>query len=201
MSLSEMFYLIGWDMRVNRGFSFDHIRAMLLLLEVRLEQYIYRKTHRGSTRRLMPLWYISRFLGSLFQWFLCNSNIPGSVTIGAGLRLPHPQNLIIARFADIGEFCTIYQDVGMVWNSFKPAKPSSPKIGTRVLIGSSVLIVGDITIGDDVLIGAGALVPKSIPSCSRVTNQPAKIVSRPRSAKVAEPGSQRHLRDPYSIWH
>jgi serine acetyltransferase len=199
MSLKELFYLISWDLRINRGLSLDSLRAKLLSIELRVEQYAYRKVYRPSNP-ISILWYVFRFFGSTFQWFLCNSNIPGSVTIGRGLRLPHPQNIIIAGYADIGEFCTIYQNVSIAWNGFLPTKPLSPTIGSKVLIGAGAIVLGDITIGSDVLIGAGAIVTENIPDHSRVTNSPPKVSPRPPTENAAVPGSERHLRDPYSIW-
>jgi len=200
MTLSQLFQLIAWDFRVNLGWSFDGLRAKLLLIEIRLEQYLYRKTQTMSGRPGLVFWYLCRFTGSVFQWFLCNANIPGSVMLGRGLRLPHPQNIIIAASADIGEFCTIYQNVTIAWNSFKPRVPPSPQIGSQVLIGAGAIILGDITIGSDVLIGAGAIVTHSVPDHSRVTNLPGTISPRLPSANAAEPGSDRHLQDPFSLW-
>ena len=200
MTMSEVVNLLAWDLKVNRGLSLDHIRALLLLIEVRIEQYVYRKTHRRSSALMALLWSLCRFPGSVFQWFLCHSNIPGSVTIGPGLRLPHPQNIIIAAFADIGAFCTIYHNVSLAWNGFKPTVPGLPKVGNRVLIGAGAIVLGQTIIGDDVLIGAGTVVTKSVPDRARVTGVQPRIVLRAPSAAAAEPGSARHLADPYSIW-
>jgi len=199
MTLKQLFYLMRWDIRINHGLSWDSFRAELLLIELRIEQYIYQKIYCGSSP-LTIIWYVLRFLGSFFQWILCNSNIPGSVTIGRGLRLPHPQNILIAGIADIGEFCTIYHNVTIAWNGFMPIKPHSPKIGNRVLMGTGTILLGDITIGSDVLIGAGTIVTKSIPDYSRVTNIPPNISPRFSSEDAAEPGSKRHILNPYSIW-
>jgi serine acetyltransferase len=199
MTLKELVYLIGWDLRVNHGHSFGSLRAKLLLVELRVEQYIYRKHYRpGSLRSL--IWYLCRFLGSCFQWFLCNSNIPGTTTIGKGLRLPHPQNIILAGYAEIGDFCTIYHNVSIAWNGFKPVKLHSPKIGDYVLLGANAILIGDIAIGKHVLIGAGAIVSESIPDNSRVIGLSSQITSRPISNEAAKPGSPEHLADPYSIW-
>lgn len=199
MNRNELFDLIRWDFQVNRGWSIDHFRARLLLWEIRIEQYLYQKLNRipgiGG-----PLWLLVRFLGSLYQLLLCSSNIPGTVKIGRGLRLPHPQNIVIAFHSEIGEFCTVYHEVSIVWNGFIKPIPNRPKIGDRVLIGTRALIVGDVVIGDDVLIGAGAIVPKSVPSQSRVTSKPAKILPRPLPEGRPEGGSAEFLRDPYSIW-
>lgn len=200
MTIRELLSLIGWDVRMNRGLSFDQIRANLLLIEVRLEQYVYQRSQQQPTLPKTLFWYLCRFLGSIYQWFLCNANIPGSVRIGRGLRLPHPQNIIIARFADIGEFCIIYHNVSISWNAFKEVVPSSPKIGDKVLIGNGAIVIGDITIGDNVLIGAGAVVAKSVPSDSRVVCAPADVADRPPSPDAAKAGSARHIRDPYSVW-
>jgi serine acetyltransferase len=199
MSLKDLVYLIGWDLRINRGLSFDSLRAKLLLVELRVEQYIYRKFYRPASLG-EAFWYLCRFVGSLFQWFLCNSNIPGTTTIGRGLRLPHPQNIILAGYAEIGEFCTIYHNVSVAWNGFKPTKPLSPKIGDFVLLGANVILIGDISIGKNVLIGAGTIVSESIPDSSRVTGLSSQVTSRSPSDQAAEPGSPEHIADPYSIW-
>lgn len=200
MTLREMFHLMYWDIRVNAGLSFDRIRAIALLLELRFEQYLYRKLYLSRHLPLRLLWYPYRLYGAIFQWFVCNSSIPGSVTIGRGLRLPHPQNIIIAAYSDIGEFCTIYHNVSISWNGFQKTVPNLPKIGSYVLIGGGAIIIGAITIGDHVLIGAGAVVPKSVPDHHRVTCQPATVVYRAPSEQAAQPGSPQHIHDPYSIW-
>lgn len=200
MTLREMFYLMYWDIRVNLGLSFDRVRAIALLIELRIEQYLYRKLYLSESPLLRFFWYPWRLYGSVFQWFVCNSSIPGSVTIGRGLRLPHPQNIIIAAYSDIGEFCTIYHNVSISWNGFQKTVPNLPKIGNYVLIGGGAILIGDITIGDNVLIGAGAVVPKSVPDNHRVTCEPATMTYRPPTEGKARPGSPQHLQDPYSLW-
>jgi serine O-acetyltransferase len=199
MRMAELVELMRWDLRVNRGASFDRLRAMLLLIEIRLEQYIYQKVGRRSGLSHMLYW-LARFLGSAFQWFLCHSNVPGSVSIGRGLRLPHPQNIIIGYCTEMGEFCTIYQNVSIVWNGFESTVPSRPKIGNQVLLGAGVTILGDLSIGSYSLVGAGTVVTRSIPEFSRVTGGHPSISPRFPSSDAAVPGSERHLRDPYSIW-
>lgn len=200
MSFASMLRMLAWDLRVNRGWNWDALRAKVLLIEFRLEQYVYRRAMSQGGVGGKSLWYIFRAFGSIFQWFLCNSNIPGSVTVGRGLRLPHPQNIILAGFADIGEFCTIYHNVSVAWNGFQRTVPGRPKIGNQTLLGAGAILVGDITIGSDVLIGAGAVVTKSVPDHSRVTAVRAEVSPRHPSEAAAEPGSERHLADPYSIW-
>jgi len=199
MKLAQLIYLIDWDLRINRGVSFDSVRAKLLLIEIRIEQFIHRNFYRESNP-ISIVWYLCRFFGSIFQWFLCNSNIPGTTTIGRGLRLPHPQNILMAGFACFGEFCTIYHNVSIAWNGFQPTVPLSPKIGDKVLVGANAIILGDITIGSDVIIGAGTVVYQSIPDHSRVTSAHLDISPRTPSSLAVEPGSEEHIKDPYGIW-
>jgi serine O-acetyltransferase len=122
------------------------------------------------------------------------------VKIGRGLRLPHPQNIIIAFCAEIGEFCTIYQNVSIAWNHFLPFRSSLPKIGDQVLLGAGVIVLGDISIGSNSLVGAGTVVTKTVPDHSRVTSTRLTISPRASSPDVPEPGSEEHMRDLYSIW-
>jgi serine acetyltransferase len=199
MTVKELLELMRWDLRVNSGLSFDSLRAMLLLIEIRLEQYVYQAV-RGRSGPPQVLYWVIRFIGSIFQWFLCHSNVPGSVSIGRGLRLPHPQNIIIGYCAEIGEFCTIYQNVSIVWNGFKPTRPSRPSIGDQVLLGTGAVILGDLCIGSYTLVGAGTVVAQSIPAFSLVTGGHPLVSPRFPSSAAAVPGSKRHLQDPYSIW-
>ena len=56
MNLSQLGDLISWDIRINCGASFDSLRAMLLLIEVRLEQYVYRNCRSsGPYRAALPI--------------------------------------------------------------------------------------------------------------------------------------------------
>src|ERR1035437_5621947 len=90
------------DYRVNAGLSLDRFRAVVLLTEYRLEEAVYEWhcVHHGPAGGV--LWRIVRLGGSIFQWVWANSNIPGSASIGPGLRLPHPQNIIIVTGTRLG---------------------------------------------------------------------------------------------------
>jgi serine acetyltransferase len=186
-------------MRVNSGMHFDSLRARLLLIEIRLEQFMYSNLgQRGAPAR--AIWHLCRFLGSFVQCLLCGSNIPGSVKIGRGLRLPHPQNILVAFCAEIGEFCTIYHNVSIARNHLQPSGSGVPKIGDQVMLGTGCIVIGDVSVGSYTLVGAGTVVTKSVPEHSRVTGASVRIRPHPRSAEAPEPGSEEHLRDLYSIW-
>lgn len=199
MGLKELFELVKEDVHINFGPSLDAIRAILLLLEVRWEQFIHRNCYLNN-RLLVPIWYFFRFTGSIYQWLLCNSNIPGNSKIGKGLWLPHPSNIIVVYTAEIGEYCTIYQNSTVAINGFQPIEVGFPKIGDQVMLGTNSVILGDITIGSNVLIGAGTVITRSIPACSRVTSAKNIIVHRPISSKAAKAGSREHISHRESIW-
>jgi serine acetyltransferase len=198
-SFPDMLHHLAWDLRVNRGPRWDNLRAMLLLLEFRVEEYLYRKIGMpGHPLRLA--WYACRFAGSVYQWLLCSSNLPGTATIGPGLRLPHPQGIIVAGTAELGAFCTVYQGVSIAWNGFHPTVPGLPRMGDGVLLGAGAIVLGEVTIGSYVLVGAGTTVTRSVPAYARVTGPPPIVVPRTPSAAAAVPGSEQHLCDPYSLW-
>jgi serine acetyltransferase len=199
LSFTDVLRLLAWDLRVNRGPRWDSLRAMLLLLEFRAEQYLYHKIGRpGHPLRLV--WHASRFAGSVYQWLLCSSNLPGTASIGPGLRLPHPQGIIVAGTAELGAFCTIYQNVSIAWSGFHPTVPGLPRIGDGVLLGAGAIVLGEVTLGAYVLVGAGTTVTHSVPAYARVTGPPPTVTPRRPSTAAALPGSEQHLRDPYSIW-
>ena len=202
MKISECLNLIHWDMRANRGIHFDAVRAKLLLIEVRLEQFIYQNTHKHPNPLSLFIWFLCRGLGSVFQWFLCNALIAGSVELGRGLRLPHPQNIVIVQYAKIGEFCLIYQNVTIAWNGFygMANRDLSPKVGDCVLIGSGAIIIGNVTIGSRTSIGAGSVVTKSVPDNSIVRSPQPNITQFEVQPTAVEPGSEQHMKDFYSIW-
>jgi serine acetyltransferase len=199
LSFSDTLHHLAWDLRVNRGARWDNLRAMLLLVEFRAEQYLYRKIGApGHPLRLA--WCACRFAGSIFQWLLCSANLPGTASIGPGLRLPHPQGIIVAGTAHLGAFCTIYQHTCIAWNGFYPTVPGRPTIGDGVLLGAGAIVLGDVSVGAYVLVGAGTTVTHSVPAYARVTGPAPTVTPRMPSPSAALPGSERHLRDPYSIW-
>lgn len=87
-------------------------------------------------------------------------------------NLPHGFNGVhISRFSQIGENCTIYQNV-----TIGQGKDGAPKIGDNCIIGANAVLIGSIVIGNNVKIGAGAIVVDDIPDNATVICQKAKII-------------------------
>lgn len=95
----------------------------------------------------------------------------GEYPIIGSLKLPHPHNVCIGGYAQIGENCTIYHDVtiGQTLNKF-------PKIGNNVIIYTGAKVIGGITVGDNAIIGANAVVTSDVPPNAIVGGIPAKII-------------------------
>jgi serine acetyltransferase len=166
------------DYRVNAGLSLDRFRAVVLLTEYRMEEAVYEWHSARNGPISGALWRATRVSGSVFQWVWANSNIPGSVSIGPGLRLPHPQNIIMATGSRLGSGCTVYHNTTVASNNRRPGIPRA-RIGDDVIVGVGVIVMGDVEIGASTILAAGSTIAKSVPPGSLVTS--ALPVVRPRS--------------------
>ncbi len=108
--------------------------------------------------------------------------IPASTRIGPGLRLPHPQNIVLAPGGEIGAECSIYQDVTIGRGSVAGV----PKIGERVILYPGARVLGGVRVGDDARIGANAVVQRHVP--------PGAAVSVPRPRVIPAATAQRTRR-------
>jgi len=94
-------------------------------------------------------------------------------SIQKGLILPHSFGVVIGNNVEIGEYCTIYQNVTLgKKNDFHP------KIGNHVTIYASSIIIGNVKIGDWSIIGAGSIVLHDVLEGTVVAGNPAQILRR-----------------------
>lgn len=75
-----------------------------------------------------------------------------------GVRMPHIMGIVLSGKTQIGDNCTIYQQV-----TVGESNGVAPTIGSNVLIGAGAKILGDCHIGNNCKIGANAVVTKSVP--------------------------------------
>jgi len=86
--------------------------------------------------------------------------------------LPHGlHGIYISRYAKIGSYCRIYQNV-----TIGEVARKAPEIGDGCIIGAGAVIVGAIRIGSNVRIGAGAVVHTNVPDNSTVVAQGPRII-------------------------
>lgn len=104
---------------------------------------------------------------------------PGA-RIGPGLRLPHPNGIVIGSGVEIGARCTIYHQAtfgaARVGEGFSDRYPS---VGDDVTIFAGAKLIGPIRIGDGAIIGANAVVLRDVPPRHRATGIPAVTTPLP----------------------
>ncbi|MCP2727422.1 serine O-acetyltransferase [Limnofasciculus baicalensis] len=114
-----------------------------------------------------------RFFSSLnviqhkFWSVITASDIPINCQLGGGLKLTHPNGVVIHPEASIGPNCLILQQVTIV---------KGVKIGGNVDIGAGAKIIRSVTIGDRAKIGANAVLLCDVPAGATAVGIPAKII-------------------------
>lgn len=104
-----------------------------------------------------------------FWSIITAAEIPLNCELGGGLKLTHPNGIVIHPKASIGPNCLIFQQVTIV---------KGVKIGGHVDIGAGAKIIRPVHIGDRAKIGANAVVVKDVPSGAIVVGIPAKIIEK-----------------------
>lgn len=107
---------------------------------------------------------------------ICGTDIGLGASIGGGLRLPHPNGVVIHTDANIGNNCMIMQQVTIG----QLAATGTPKIGNAVYIGAGAKVLGAICLGDHAAIGANAVVLMDVPSSRTAVGVPARLLPTQR---------------------
>lgn len=137
------------------------------LIYIRLGQWFRRRGYRFLARRMAR--GLRRDFGCFVQF---------DAEIGPGLRLPHPNGIVIGQGVRIGANCTIYQQVTLGGARVGDWKSDRyPDVGDGVVLFAGAKLVGDIRIGDGATVGANAVVLRDVPPGHVATGVPA--VSRP----------------------
>ena len=121
---------------------------------------------------------------------------PGA-TIGKGLFIDHGMGVVIGETTEIGDNCTIYQNVTLGGTGKEHGK-RHPTLGDNVLIGSGAKVLGPFRVGDNARVAAGAVVLEEVPDNATAVGVPARIV-RVNGEKVTHPSEnldQIHVTDP-----
>lgn len=99
---------------------------------------------------------------------------PGA-KIGKGLFIDHGMGVVIGETVEIGDYCTIYQNVTL-GGTGKEVGKRHPTIGNNVMIGAGAKVLGSFKVGDNAKIGAGAIVLNEVPRNSTVVGIKAKKI-------------------------
>lgn len=120
--------------------------------------------------------------------------------IGKGLFIDHGMGVVIGETAEIGDNCTLYQNVTL-GGTGKDSGKRHPTLGDNVLVGAGAKVLGPFKVGDNARVAAGAVVLDEVPPDATAVGVPARVV-KIGGQKVEHPSSeldQIHVADPVSM--
>ncbi len=143
------------------------------------------------------MFFIARLISQISRSFTGIEIHPGA-KIGKGLFIDHGMGIVIGETAEIGDNCTIYQNVTL-GGTGKDKGKRHPTVGDNVLIGCGAKVLGPFTVGNNSKIAANAVVLSEVPPNSTCVGVPARIV-RINNQKVNSSMDldQIHIPDPTS---
>ena len=108
-------------------------------------------------------------------WVLCHRfwsvvagcDIPLNCRIGGGLRLTHPNGIVVHPNSNIGVNCLILQQVTI---------SEGVELGGHVDIGAGAKLIKSVKIGNHAKIGANAVVLTDIPAGAVAVGVPARVI-------------------------
>ena len=102
--------------------------------------------------------------------------------IGIGLKLPHPNGIIIGKTVSIGENCTIYQQVTIGSSNIGDYKlGKQPKLKDDIVLFAGSKIIGDIVVESGTTVGANAVLTKNTEKKGIYAGVPAKLIKLQKS--------------------
>ncbi len=141
------------------------------------------------------MYFLARLIS---QWtkFWTGIEIHPGAKIGRGVFIDHGTGVVIGETAEVGDNCTIYQNVTL-GGTGKDVGKRHPTIGENVMIGAGAKILGPFTVGDNSKIAANAVVLSEVPPNSTCVGVPAKPV-KINGLRVTDL-DQIHIPDPVSM--
>lgn len=167
--------------------------------------FLYSGFHAVRAHRRAN-WLYRHHMKFLARWVSQRSRrktgieIHPAAKIGKGLFIDHGMGVVIGETAEIGDFCTLYQNVTL-GGTGKDQGKRHPTLGDHVLVGAGAKVLGPFRVGDNARVAAGAVVLDAVPPNATAVGVPARIV-RIDGKKVENPSDQLdqiHVADPVSM--
>ncbi|MBP1543898.1 MAG: serine O-acetyltransferase [Oscillospiraceae bacterium] len=155
----------------------------------------YRRAHWFHER---GFYFIARWISQRARNKTGIEIHPGA-KIGKGLFIDHGAGVVIGETTEIGDNCTLYQNVTL-GGTGKDVGKRHPTLGNNVLVGAGARVLGPFRIGDNSKIAANAVVLEEVPPNCTAVGVPARVVKRD-GIKVGVANSdldQIHIPDPVS---
>ena len=130
----------------------------------RVAHFLYRHKHFFTARAISQL---SRFFTGI--------EIHPGAKIRKGLVIDHGSGVVIGETTEVGDDCTIYQNVTLGGTGKENGK-RHPTLGNNVLVSCGARVLGPFKVGDNARVGANAVVLEEIPPNATAVGVPAKIV-------------------------
>jgi len=117
-----------------------------------------------------------------FWSMISGSDIKLGARLGANLRLPHPNGVVIHQEAVVGDDCMIMQQVtlGII-------EGPAPALGSNVYVGAGAKVLGGVKVGDGARIGANAVVLLDVPPGWTAIGVPARLLPPAELRKQSAP--------------
>lgn len=147
-------------------------------------------------------WFYRHNMKFIARWISQNARrrtgveIHPGATIGSGLVIDHGMGVVIGETTEIGNDCTIYQNVTL-GGTGKDHGKRHPTLGNNVLVGTGAKVLGPFKVGDNARIAAGAVVLSEVPENATAVGVPARV-TRINGIKVNDKLDQIHISDPVS---
>lgn len=140
-------------------------------------------------------YFLARIISQIVRFFTGIEIHPGA-KIGKGLLIDHGMGVVIGETAEVGDYCTIYQNVTL-GGTGKECGKRHPTLGNNVMVGAGARVLGPFKVGDNSKIAANAVVLNEVPEDSTCVGVPARVV-RKGGKKIADL-DQIHIPDPVSM--
>ena len=134
---------------------------------------------------------------SQFSRFLTGIEIHPAAKIGNGVFIDHGAGVVIGETTEIGDYCTLYQNVTL-GGTGKDTGKRHPTLGNNVLVGAGARVLGPMKIGDNSKIAANAVVLEEVPPNCTAVGVPARVVKRDGVRVGNSDLDQIHIPDPVS---
>ena len=117
---------------------------------------------------------IARIIANIGR-MLTGIEIHPQAKIGKRLFIDHGCGVVIGATVEIGDDCTIYQNVTLGGTSWKDGK-RHPTLYNNVIIGAGAKVLGPITLHNNSKVGSNSVVTRSVPQNTTVVGAPAKAI-------------------------
>ena len=156
----------GWRETLLQCWSNRGSKAVLL----------YRLAHRLHGRGLRR----TAAVLSGYAFHACHTQISPAARIAGGLRLPHPQGIVVGALVEVGKSVTLGQHVTLGGNLGRRDENGrhAPSVGEGASILAGSVVAGPVDVGARTIVAANSVVTRSLPSDVRAGGAPARVLRR-----------------------